>query len=287
MIRFLLFSFLVFIFSCGSLKKRELSPEFAKWAAIKAPSAGEPLIYGTYQAGCIAGAKTLPLSGPGFYVIHRARERYYGHPTMIDYLLQLGSKIHKKKYPTMMIGDISLPRGGPFLSGHASHQVGLDVDINLTSAIELPADSEAWLSPSYVNDRKVLLPEWGIQQVQLVELAADSEVVNRIFVAPAIKKYFCENFNGKPWLHKLRSWWGHDDHIHVRLSCPADGTECKAQAPLDPTNDGCGTDLAWWYSAEADSIAKQMESVETSVEPEPKIFPILPQQCEALKTTER
>ena len=32
----------------------------------------------------------------------------------------------------LLVGDISQPRGGPMLTGHASHQIGLDADIWLT-----------------------------------------------------------------------------------------------------------------------------------------------------------
>ena len=35
-------------------------------------------------------------------------------------------------WPGLLVGDISQPRGGPMLTGHASHQLGLDADIWLT-----------------------------------------------------------------------------------------------------------------------------------------------------------
>ena len=154
------------------------------------------------------------------------------------------------------------------ISFNSSHQT------NLT-----PDQIENWPSPSFVKDRKILLPTWGPEQTQLVELAADFPEVNRIFVAPAIKKFFCQTHKNSPWLYKLRSWWGHDDHIHVRLSCPADSADCKSQADLDPKNDSCGTELDWWYSAEADAEAAAQASQGGVRE-----FPVLPSQCEAVKT---
>jgi penicillin-insensitive murein endopeptidase len=266
----------------GPVPAPEPSPEFAKWAAVPSPAAGEAHIYGTYQAGCIAGAATLPLSGKGYFVVHRSRARFYGHPTMISYLKELGKKVRKKRYPTMIIEDISYPRGGPFLHGHNSHQIGLDADISLTSASKLPTpeESEHWGPPSFVKDRKVLLSTWGPEQVHLIQLAADAPEVNRIFVAPAIKKYFCDNFKTKPWLYKLRSWWGHDDHIHVRLNCPAGSVDCKSQPALDPgSTAACDSELAWWYSAEADAEAKKQED-----DSAPREFPVLPAACEAVRT---
>lgn len=276
---FIFFLSLTF-FGCSTFTKREPSPEFAKWASHKTPTSGESQIFGTYQAGCIAGAQALSFDGTGYFVVHKSHARYYGHPTMIAYLSDLGKKMDRNLYPKIAIEDISYPRGGPFLTGHSSHQVGLDVDISLVGAKSIPsmAESENWASPSFVHDRKILLPTWGKEQTQLVELAASAPEVNRIFVAPAIKKYFCENKANAPWLYKLRSWWGHDDHIHVRLNCPATSPDCKSQAPLDTLKNSCGAELDWWYSAEADAEAKKQD-VDTSV----RDFPALPANCENLK----
>lgn len=279
---FIFFSILVFL-GCSTFAARQLSPEFAKWAAIKLPSTGESKIYGTYQAGCIGGAKQLALQGEGYYVVKKYRERFYGHPTMIKYLTELGKKLSLKKYPSMIVEDISYPRGGPFLTGHNSHQIGLDVDISLKSVTKAPTEieSENWVSPSYVENRKTLLPNWGPRQIQLTELAASAPEVNRIFVAPAIKKYFCNTTPNAEWLYKLRSWWGHDDHLHVRLNCPADSADCKAQTPLDTTKNGCGEELEWWYSAEADADWEKLQKSYSSKEP--REFPLLPAQCNVVK----
>ena len=271
---------LAILASCTTFTTREPSPEFGKWAAIKTPLEGPPSVYGTYQKGCVAGAQSLPLTGEGYFVVHQSQARYFGHPAMISYLTQLGKKLQFNKFPSMLVEDISYPRGGPFLTGHNSHQVGLDVDISLQSVKKAPTpeESEAWISPSYVFDRKNLLPNWQVEQIRLTVLATDAPEVNRVFVAPAIKKYFCVNSPDAPWLHKLRAWWGHDDHLHVRLTCPVDSPDCVNQAPLDPKNNGCGAELDWWYSAEADAEAKKME------EPAHREFPVLPPYCETVQT---
>lgn len=277
--KFGLFPFSLILIGCSTFTKMP-SPEFAIWSSFKAPTAGDSRIYGTYQAGCLTGAKALPLQGPGYYVVRKSRERYFGHPDMISYLTELGKKNEQKKFPSLMIEDISYPRGGPFFNGHASHQIGLDVDISLLPVHVTPteADRENWISPSYVQDRKKLISNWSAEQVHLIELAANDLKVNRIFVAPAIKKYFCETEPRAEWLYKLRSWWGHDDHIHVRLNCPTGSLECKSQAALDPKNNSCGTELDWWYSAEADLEAKKQDQ-DTSL----REFPSLPLECESVK----
>jgi penicillin-insensitive murein DD-endopeptidase len=92
--------------------------------------------------------------------------------------------------------------------------------------------------------------QWSQRQVELLRLASAFNAVARIFVNPVIKKTLCQQFPGASWLQKLRPWWGHDDHFHVRLHCPAGETACQDQ-DSPPTGDGCGADLAWWFSEEA------------------------------------
>ena len=71
--------------------------------------------------------------------------------------------------------------------------------------------------------------------------------MTRIFVNAAIKKAMCrEAGSDRAWLSKVRPWWGHAEHFHVRIACPADSAECKAQPPPDP-GDGCGHELDFWF----------------------------------------
>ena len=50
-------------------------------------------------------------------------------------------------------------------------------------------------------------------------------------------------------MNKIRPWYGHDDHFHVRLDCPEGATLCEPQEAAPP-GDGCGDDLAWWFTDE-------------------------------------
>ena len=52
---------------------------------------------------------------------------------MVALVKRLAMKAKKDAgWPGILVGDMSQPRGGPMLTGHASHQVGLDADIWLT-----------------------------------------------------------------------------------------------------------------------------------------------------------
>jgi penicillin-insensitive murein endopeptidase len=70
----------------------------------------------------------------------------------------------------------------------------------------------------------------------------------RVFVNAAIKKELCRSAGSdRGWMTKVRPYWGHDDHIHVRLACPDSASSCEEQeAP--PAGDGCAEkDLAYWF----------------------------------------
>lgn len=258
---------------------------FDKWANVKTPTSGPARVYGGYNAGCISGAVKLPLLGSGFQVVHSSKNRYFAHPNLNYYIQDLGYRMKKATGLSIAIEDLSFPRGGPFFSGHSSHQIGLDADISLQliSGKLNSSQSESWHSPSYVNDRKYLKSNWTHEQSTLTALAADSPYVNRIFVAPAIKKHFCDTNPKAPWLYKLRAWWGHDDHLHVRLSCPQDSPNCQSQSPLNSKDNGCAGELAWWYSTEADAEwAEMIKPPPPGTPVKQKPYPNLPAKCEQL-----
>src|ERR1700760_15459 len=97
------------------------------------PAAMPTRVIGFYAKGCIAGAEALPLNGDTWQVMRLSRNRNWGHPDLIALLERLSAKVHKDAgWPGILVGDIGQPRGGPGLSGHASHQMGIDADVWLT-----------------------------------------------------------------------------------------------------------------------------------------------------------
>ena len=73
-------------------------------------------------------------------------------------------------------------------------------------------------------------------------------------------------------MRKLRPWFGHDAHFHIRLRCPDDGKQCSPQAPI-PAGDGCGKELDWWFSIEARTPAKRSA---------PRAEPVISAACRPL-----
>jgi penicillin-insensitive murein DD-endopeptidase len=207
---------------------------------------------GFYSNGCLAGATLLPLNGPTWQVMRLSRNRNWGHPELIKVLERISAKAAKRGWPGLLVGDMSQPRGGPMITGHTSHQVGLDADIWLTPMPqrELLREEREEMSATMVvaDDRRDVDPEvWTPAHAAVIKTAAQAPEVERIFVNAAIKKALCrEAGSDRDWLHKVRPYWGHDYHFHIRISCPAGNTDCKPQDPV-PAGDGCGKDLDWWF----------------------------------------
>ncbi|MCK3657374.1 penicillin-insensitive murein endopeptidase [Pasteurellaceae bacterium Pebbles2] len=226
----------------------------ADWQKVKRPIPSENGVsqpIGSYSNGCIIGAKPLPAKGAGYQVIRMNKNRYYGHPDMISYLQRLGQKVQNSGMPTMLVGDIAMPGGGRFLTGHASHQMGLDADIWLRMGAmsdqdALNSDGKGLLVVNRAAQR-VDDNIWNQNHFNLIKLAAQDNQVARIFVNPAIKVKLCQSERAdRSWLHKIRPWYGHDSHFHVRLTCPHGAQYCEDQAPV-PAGDGCGAELYSWF----------------------------------------
>ena len=207
---------------------------------------------GWYSKGCLAGAAALPVNGQTWQVMRLSRNRNWGHPDLVRVVERLSQKAKKLGWNGLLVGDMSQPRGGPMLTGHASHQVGLDADIWLTPMPDRELTREEREQMSATNmvaaDRKDVDPKvWTPKHTALIKAASEQPGVQRIFVNAAIKKALCrEAGSSRDWLNKVRPYWGHDFHFHVRIRCPEGEAACKPQEPV-PAGDGCGKDLEWWF----------------------------------------
>jgi len=255
-----------------------------RWQAQRSPTAGPALSIGGTSLGCLQGAATLPASGPGYEALRLGRNRRFGHPLLVAYIERLAAAAKAAKLGPIVVGDLSLPRGGPTPTGHRSHQTGLDADIGYVAppglrAGRLSAVARERLGPLPVADPKthVATPAFSPKVRALLALAAGDPAVDRIFVEPGIKKLLCEapETAKAPWQARLRPWWAHHDHFHVRLRCPPDSPLCVPQEP--PPDDGCGATLAWWFSADAEATRTKKKQAETA-EAEPE----LPPACSAV-----
>lgn len=218
-----------------------------------APATLQTRAIGFYAKGCLAGARALPVNGPTWQVMRLSRNRMWGHPDLIAFLERLAAKAPKAGWRGLLVGDLSQARGGPMLTGHASHQVGLDADIWLTPMPEreLSRTEREEMSATMVvaADRRDVDPKvWTPGHVGIIRAAASEPAVERILVNAAIKKALCRDATGnRDWLRKVRPYFGHDYHFHIRIGCPAGSPTCKPQDPT-PEGEGCGKELDWWFS---------------------------------------
>lgn len=237
------------------------------WQRIQHPIAGAPVSVGSFANGCIVGAQALPLNSPNYQVMRQDQRRYFGHPDLIQFIQRLTTQAHNLQLGNVLIGDMGMAAGGRFSSGHASHQTGLDVDIWL----QLPKTrwtAQQLLKPQPLDlvapdDKRVRTRHWQPEIDSLIKLAAKDDEVARIFVNPAIKKQLCADAGAdRDWLRKVRPWFAHRAHMHVRLHCPQGSSECIDQAP-PPPGDGCGAELQSWF------LPKQPGSAPVKREPPP------------------
>ncbi len=206
------------------------------------------------SCGCIAGAVGLPINGEHWQIMRLQRNRRWGHPDLLTYIESLSKRAYSNGWNGLLVGDMSQPRGGPMKDGHASHQAGIDVDIWLdempnriltNDERNIKMHASSLLKP---GTNELDPHQWTDKRAQFIRHAAHDANVARIFVAPAIKRALCKckdpSGRDTEWLRRLRPWWGHDDHIHIRLRCPK-GEGCTEQeAP--PDGDGCGQEIDEW-----------------------------------------
>lgn len=221
-----------------------------QFGAKRTASAQQPAPLGSYAKGCVAGAVQLPETGPTWQAMRLSRNRNWGHPDAIDFVKDLSAFAAKQPgWAGLYIGDISQPRGGPMLSGHRSHQIGLDIDIWMLPAANLKLSRKQRENISSISLRRAkgafVNNNWSRQHHEILRAAAKDPRVARIFVFPGAKVQMCNDETGnRKWLRKIRPWFGHHYHFHVRLSCPKGMRGCVNQDP-PPRGDGCADAQQW------------------------------------------
>ncbi|KRS19493.1 penicillin-insensitive murein endopeptidase [Roseovarius indicus] len=245
--------------------------------------------FGSYSKGCVAGGVQLPETGPTWQAMRLSRNRNWGHPEAIDFIKKLSAKAAQQPgWAGLYVGDISQPRGGPMLTGHRSHQMGLDIDIwmlppkrlNLTRAEResLSSISLRRANGAYTNDN------WTRQHHEVIKAAAQDPRTARIFVFPGAKVRMCKEETGdRSYLRKIRPWYGHHYHFHVRLSCPRGAKNCQNQAP-PPPGDGCADAQQW-----VNNILNPPPPDPDAPPPKPRrelTMADLPNQCVSVLTSE-
>ncbi len=220
------------------------------FGAMPRGSNQSPQSIGGYARGCQAGAVQLPETGPTWQAMRLSRNRNWAQPETVDFVQDLSRfAATQPGWAGLYVGDMSQPRGGPMLTGHRSHQTGLDADIWMLPPQRLNLSAAERENISSISMRRnngaYTNSSWTPQHEAILKAAASDPRVARIFVFPGAKVAMCNSATGdRSWLNKIRPWWGHHYHFHVRLNCPAGATGCTDQAP-PPAGDGCADAQQW------------------------------------------
>ncbi len=252
MIRFLL------CFALVALPAKAETTAAKLFAALPTPTQSQSMPIGTYARGCAAGNVQLPETGPTWQAMRLSRNRNWGNPVLLQYLEDLSAEVSAAGWKGLYIGDMGNPRGGPMISGHASHQIGLDADVWFLKPARLDlstADREKISSIAIrSNDQLSVNQNWDRSYEAVLKTAASDPRVDRIFVAAAIKIEMCKSATASDttWLQHIRPEAGHEDHFHVRLKCPVGAALCQTQTPtvsdLSKGGSGCDDTLMYWVS---------------------------------------
>lgn len=234
---------------------RPIIPAKQLFGAAKTPAPLAPRVYGYYSKGCLSGGTALPVDGPAWQAMRLSRNRNWGHPRLVKLVKRLALESQTQdNWPGLLVGDLAQPRGGPMLTGHASHQVGLDADVWLTPMPNKRLsrkEREELNATSMLDDTGVAVDPkvFTDGQVKLIKRAASYPEVERIFVHPAIKKALCEAAGtDRGWLAKVRPIYGHHYHFHIRIGCPPGSSgSCRSQ-PAVGHSDGCGKEVTDWLA---------------------------------------
>jgi hypothetical protein len=177
----------------------------ASLSANASASAAPPVIVpqvgslaaGAPNNGSLVNGVQLPASGPDWLALSAPNNRWTTD-RMLAYVLAVlrDYRIANPGAPQVVIGDLSLPRGGQ-MAGHVSHQNGLDADVfypRLDRSLQVPARAAD------------------------VDRALAQDLVSR-FVAAGAQFAFVGPHVGlggpRGIVQVLRN---HDDHVHVRIA---------------------------------------------------------------------
>ena len=219
-----------------------------------AVAASRPTRSASPSRGCLAGGVELPECGPTWQAMRLGRNHHWGNPATIAFIEDLSRTATRAR----LEGPLRRRhRPGPRRPGqgprqppdrprrrHLVHPAAAPRPHPRASARGLGAIDRPRRTTSATST-----PTGRRRTPRCLEAAARDPRVERIFVtAPGQARALRQSRarGDAAWLRKIRPWWGHHDHFHVRLNCPTGDRGCVDPAPIPP-GDGC-KDAVWWVT---------------------------------------
>lgn len=218
-------------FEAASKPARELPPKFqGSPYSLMSLSVGHP------NDGWQVRAKRLK-KADSLRILDKSKKLTYGHPALV-LMLKRSAKQLAKQFPgsKMVVADLSDKDGGP-LAGHRSHQSGRDADILFYARDKkgrkvVPDKFVSYDANGKAKDGSGLIFD-DERNWLLVQLWAkdDRAGLSHIFVSRSLRKRLLA-FASKSKIYSKyigdvntvlkqpEDSTAHDDHFHIRISCP-------------------------------------------------------------------
>jgi penicillin-insensitive murein endopeptidase len=222
-------------------RRRDAARRKAAATTSRPTPAPKPDSVGHPNDGRLVGGKRLDTSQPHLRLVpvYARGDVRWGLPSLVD-MLDRASRAVAKKYPgsRLDVGDLSTRNGGE-VGRHHSHESGRDADVGFYVVdakgrqvhdgrfIEIGADLRATRFPGARFD---VARNWLFVERLLLDPKA---VVSHVFIAEPLRQALLAHAKRIGVSQRLRdraaialmqptSALPHDDHMHVRISCPRD-----------------------------------------------------------------
>jgi penicillin-insensitive murein DD-endopeptidase len=228
--------------SAQSAPMRKLPPQYQR-----APYSLMSLSVGHPNQGWHLRAKRLRRSRD-LKIKEGSEKRAYGHPALVLMLGRTAKQVARgAPGSVMLVGDLSSEHGGK-LAGHASHQSGRDADIGfyatdargravvLDRFVAFAADGRARDGSGLLFDdwrNWLLLEAWAQdRRAGLSHIFVSTPLKNRLLAWARRRPAFQKRIDRVAALLKQpENSEPHDDHFHVRVSCPSNQTDiCREES---------------------------------------------------------
>jgi penicillin-insensitive murein DD-endopeptidase len=222
-------------------------------AALGGVDDGTSLALGYHNDGRLVNGVQLPTRGDGYVMppTWARRGNNWGTEELVGLLVRTGRRLADDVTDaSLYIADLSPPRGGPS-AWHRSHQTGRDVDLIFFArdALGKPVAPPAQMM-TFGDDGKTLdglasfdtERNWKLVRALLVDPEVD---VQYLFIYEPLAKRLIEHARAsheppdlvaraEALLKQPTDSLKHDDHLHVRIYCPASDRAlgCRDRGPL-------------------------------------------------------